>query len=268
MEEEENKKFEKISDRRVLRPLVIAAEKQKKMISLIHNEIYIIDETKINFATPNNISVCLNISNKHYDLAKEVFKKELKPKLTGKKKIINFNGSENSLLYDYFENLQISLIFVYTAVEAFANVAIPDSFTYEKRNNKNVKEIWEKESIERWLSTTEKIAEIVPSVLKLQSPKSEKFWTNFKKLEEIRNEIIHQKTVSNETNVSSKYLTEFFKESIFNIISSGFLVIEYFCSKTEYAHIYFPLGIGTNKMKPTIIDDWDTHFKTIDDEDE
>lgn len=254
-------------DLRGLRPLIIVAKKQEKTVALDHSEIYKLDNKKISFKAPNNISICLSISEREYDVAKDMFIRLVRPKLKSPKDNIEFETTEINDLYDYFEHLQISLIFIYTAVEAFANIAIPREFTYEKLNNKKVKEIWNKESIERWLPTSEKISNIIPSILKLKSPKTEPFWADFTKLEEIRNEIIHQKTVTNENNVSSKYLKEFFDENVFKVIRAGFSVIEYFCSNSEHGHIYFPKGIGKLMVTPIEIDDFDEYFEEVTEDD-
>lgn len=245
---------------RELRPFIIVAKKQQKTFVLGHNEILNVNGQKIDFTGPNNIAICLSISEREYEISQKMWIKYILPKIKKNQKEVTFTHKQTSKVYDYFEHLQTSIIFAYTAVEAFGNVAIPEEFTYEKTNNKKVKEIWTKENIERWLPTTEKICEILPKILQTSSPKDEKFWLDFKKLEEIRNEIIHQKTVTNELNVSSKYLHEFFSSKIFDIIRSGFLVIEYFCSKTKFAHVYFPLGVGTAKQQPIIVDDFETHF--------
>jgi len=253
----------KLPDRRQLRPVIIHAEKQDKTFVLGQNEIYELKDKKIDFTAPNNIAICLSISNKEYEIAIKKFLKLINPKLQSENNRVTFNKSETSDLFDYFEHLQVSLLFAYTAVEAFGNIAIPKNYTLEKVNNKKVKEIWTKESIERWLPTSEKLCDILPDILNVERPVNEPFWIKFKKLEEIRNEIIHQKTVTDKNNVSSKYLHEFFSRNIFEIIRSGYLIIEYFCSKVEFAEIYFPLGVGTNKQKHTIIDDFEKYFREL-----
>ncbi len=196
-------------------------------------------------------------------MAKRLYSMLIYPKIsTGKTKII-FDDSELEMLYNYFEHIQTSLIFIYTAVEAFANVAIPETFTYEKLNNKKVREIWGKEQIERWLPTTEKICDILPVILDVDSPKSESFWMGFKRLEELRNSIIHQKTISNEQSINSKFLSDFFDENIFDVIRSGYLVIEYFCNKSAIPHIYFPIGMGSSDLRPLEVDNIEDYFDEI-----
>jgi len=267
---EENTNTERVEgmqviDPRELRPYVIRAKKQNQVFVLGQNEIYLLDGKKISFPPPNNIALNLNISAKEYDIAIKMFEKKIRPLLM-QSKSIDFKKEEVSELYDYFEHLQVSLLFNYTAVEAFSNVAIPEEYQLEKLNNKKVKEIWVKENIERWLSTSEKIGDIVPKILDVPSPKNESFWNDFKELEKIRDEIVHQKTTTNETNVRSRFLKEFFKGEIFSIIRSGYLVINYFCTKSKQAHIYFPVGIGHPKIEPFEIDDFENYFAEIDED--
>lgn len=245
---------------RKLRPVCITSVKHSKMVAFEHQKTHTVKGVEYSFKTPNNISVCLNIGNREYEKAKALYGLLIHPKLAAANKQITFSEAELHVLYDFFEHLQTSLIFIYTAVEAFANIAIPEDFIHEKINNKKVKETWGKESIERWLPTTEKICDILPKILDVPVPKEETFWKNFKKLEQIRNNIIHQKTVMNESDVDSDYLQQFFDEDIFNIIRSGLLVIEHFCNNSEVAQIYFPLGMGTTKIIPHVVEDITEHF--------
>ena len=56
-------------------------------------------------------------------------------------------------------------------------------------NKKKVIEIWNKQNIERWICTTEKIGDIIPEIMHIESPKKLKIWSYFKSLEEMRNYI-------------------------------------------------------------------------------
>jgi hypothetical protein len=252
-----------VNNVRKLRPVCITSVRHGKMVAFEHQKTHKVKGVQFSFKTPNNISVCLSIGDREYEKAKALYLTLIHPKIAAGNKHIIFSEGELYALYDYFEHLQTSLIFIYTAVEAFANIAIPDDFTYEKVNNKKVKETWGKESIERWLPTTEKICDILPKILDVHAPKQEKFWKDFKKLEDIRNNIIHQKTVMNESNVNSDYLENFFDEDIFNLIRSGLLVIEYFCNNSASAHVYFPLGMGTKEIVPYLVDDINEHFPGV-----
>lgn len=252
-----------VNNARKLRPVGMISKKHSRLVAFEYNLTQEVNGKEFSFRTPNNISVFLNIVSREYERAKKTYLELIYPKLaTGKSKII-FEDTELEKLYDYFEHIQTSLIFIYTAVEAFANVAIPETFTHEKLNHKKVKETWGKESIERWLSTTEKICDILPVILEVNSPKAESFWCNFKKLEEIRNNIIHQKTVSNEKNVNVQYLKDYFDENIFEVIRSGYLVIEYFCNKCPLPHIYFPIWMGSANLRPVEVDNIEDYFDEI-----
>ena len=54
---------------------------------------------------------------------------------------------------------------IYTAIEALSNLLIPREYKIERKNNKGVLEIWNKDSIERWMKTSEKIGGIIPSII-------------------------------------------------------------------------------------------------------
>jgi len=251
-----------VNNARKLRPVGMISKKHSRLVAFEYNLTQEVKGKEFSFRTPNNISICLNVVSREYEMAKKIYFELIYPKLaTGKSKII-FEDAELEKLYDYFEHLQTSLIFIYTAVEAFANVAIPEAFTYERLKDKKT-ETWGKERIERWLSTTEKICEILPVVLEVDSPKTESFWNNFKKLVEIRNNIIHQKTISNEENVNVQYLKDYFDENIFEVIRSGFLVIEYFCNKSAVPHIYFPIWMGSSDLRPVEVENIEDYFDEI-----
>ncbi len=261
--QEPQKRIIPVNNVRKLRPVGMISKKHNRLVAFEFNLTQEVNGKEFSFRTPNNIAVCLNVGNREYEMAKRLYSVLIFPKITTEKTKIIFDDSELGMLYNYFEHIQTSLIFIYTAVEAFANVAIPETFTHEKLNNKKVKETWGKEQIERWLSTTEKICDILPVVLDVDSPKGESFWRDFKKLEDIRNNIIHQKTISNEKNINSKFLSDFFNENIFDVIRSGYLVIEYFCNKSAIPHIYFPLGMGSLDLRPQEVDNIEDYFDDI-----
>lgn len=249
-----------IKDVRMSRPIIVRVKSDRKDIVLQITETFEISNKKISFYSPNNISICLNKSKKESQLAQNIYSELLKPKFIQEDKI-EFSEDDIVKLYDYFEHIESAIIFIYTAVEAFSNVAIPKDHIIEKYNTKGIKEVWDKSSIERWLTTSEKIKNIVPEILEMESPKTAKFWSNFTKLEKIRNEIIHQKTADRDT-LDMKVLEEFLNKDIFKIIYSGFEVISFFCEK-ENKNAFFPMGFG--KAEPAIIeiDKFEEYFEVI-----
>jgi len=111
------------------------------------------------------------------------------------------------------------------------------------------------------------LAEILPEVLKVESPKKLKAWSKFRELEDIRNDIIHQKTsLKNPNDVDSRFLRRLLLPSIFQTIDAGFSLISFFCSK-ENSHAYFPLGFGPALVKPMEVDDVSTTLTVIEDDD-
>jgi hypothetical protein len=247
-------------DFRELTPLIIEDAKEGKTHFLRQIEQYIIKNKEVNFYTPNNITLALNISNKAYDLAQKMYAETIKKKLENKEINIQFKNGELSALYDFFEQAQISLIFLYTAIEAFANSSIPNNFLYEKTNSKTkVKEIWNKDNIERWMLTSEKLTEILPTIYNIQNPNQQPFWSSFKELESIRNDIIHQKTINLE--VDTSYLRRFLDYRIFEIIRGGYNLLEFFCNNNNKQ--FFPDGLGDKVITSIVLEDFKTYFAEV-----
>lgn len=113
-------------------------------------------------------------------------------------------------LFDCLEHLISLVIFSYSAIEVFANSSIPDNFrfTRERRDNKYSEE-YSKGQIERNLSLTIKLDEILPQIFSVQSPKGRRLWTDFVWLEELRDRFIHLKSSDwekSEPEMADKYV--------------------------------------------------------------
>ena len=261
MNESESNKERKTPDYRRNHPIAIYAVKQKKTILLNDVEIYNIKKTKVEFSTPNLISMFINVSHKAFIDSTNSFRKFIKPKLENGKNA-EFKDEELSQLYDYLESVKVSVIFAYNSIEAFVNIAIPDDFKYENKNNRGIKETWDKEAIQRWMTTSEKLIKILPELRNLSNPKKEKFWSDFKNLEQLRNDIIHPKLGSEELNTSNEIHKKFFDEKVFKWIKSTGDVLRFYC-QGEYSERYFPMGFGPRKIKPTELDDFDNYFEEV-----
>jgi hypothetical protein len=230
--------------------LIVDKKKPNARISLRLVESFNIDKVEISFYPPNIIALFVNIAERELSRARDLYKSFIAPKLIKRRKV-NFSEKEDSRLFDYFEYIQISIISIYTAIEALANVVIPYDYTLEKINQKKIKETWDKISIERWMSTVEKIGSIVPDILKIRSPKNESFWSSFLKLEELRNDIIHQKT--SKDNQDESPFKKLLENNIFEVIDSGFSVIRFFCDNAKH-HSLLPYGFGKVEIIPAEID--------------
>lgn len=188
----------------------------------------------LTYFQPNNIALLLSISQKSLEKAKLFFKEKFKDhsivldyiKYDGDKK--KFIGSKSSDICDYIEFIQVCIVFSYSSIEAFANISIPENYTYSYRKNKKCnEEIYDKSSIERWVSLRDKISIILPNIYKVKKPTLKKWWGEFIKLENYRHNIIHQKSIE-----STEFYKKYFRDDIFNICSVAQNVIKYFYEET------------------------------------
>ena len=199
-----------------------------------------VGKSNISIAAPNEISLSLNISKKARENSTRL-RTELTHKLDSVGESL-FND-EASLAYDFLEETQKAIIFSYKAIESFCNEAIPDDYIYRKTNSRGIEEHYRKEQIERWITTSEKVSEILPSVFNCASPKGEKFWSNFKNLERLRNDIIHSKS-----NASTAVLAELFSDEVETYLQSSLSVLSFFIAQ-DSSNQLFPLGFGVSKIK-------------------
>jgi hypothetical protein len=263
MKSDQTKKRIKIKDKRLFRPAVFiedSGQGKKQMMAIFHQiTTLIIDRCKIDFPSPNPISFFMSISKKQHDIARVIYQDLIKPNIISDQ-VYDVPDEDLPRLLDYFEHIQTSVITIYSAVEALSNVAIPKDFELVRKNPKGVKEIWEKETIERWFSTSEKIGDILPGILKIPSPKNLPFWEGFKKLESVRNDIIHQKySDKNKKDIETRFLEVLISEKINEYIKNGFDLIAYFC-ENDRSHLFLPLLFNGPSEDYITINDWDGTF--------
>lgn len=98
-------------------------------------------------------------------------------------------------VYDYLELIMTSVLFAYTAIEAFSNEEIPDDYYLEQeRNREGIFVAYGKESIERKVTLNEKLASVLPETTRRKSPKGLKVWEDYVTLRRLRDRIVHLKT--------------------------------------------------------------------------
>lgn len=83
----------------------------------------------------------------------------------------------------------------------------------------------------------------MPPILKCSPPQSEIFWSEFKSLERLRNEIIHSK--SSNTDAIQE---ELFAEHVYRHIQSAMALLEHFIS-IDPSNPIFPLGFGKSMVR-------------------
>lgn len=244
-----------LADYRMMRPKVYLPTGGNTVYQSQQNSRFLLTkDCGISFLTPNGVALFINKARKEYDISfqiySEVVQKKLKPNF-----LYVVQPDIISGLYDYFESIQSCIIMIYSAIEALCNVAIPHDYTFTKKNNKGITEIWDKQNIEKWTSTEEKAGKIVPELLGIKSPKNQPYWENFKKLKYIRDEIIHQKQSAITPNeVESAFLELLLKETIFDKIKAGFAIVQYFCDEDK-THNYFPMLEAETPLSVNFVDD-------------
>ncbi|MDD5251622.1 MAG: SEC-C metal-binding domain-containing protein [Patescibacteria group bacterium] len=106
--------------------------------------------------------------------------------------------AEAGLLFDFFEQMMAAVVFSYTSIESFTNIAVPEGFLHEEiRTDGRCTERYDKSQIERNLKLSRKL-ELLPNWLEDGAgacPKGTLLWDRFKKLETLRDRIIHLKSV-------------------------------------------------------------------------
>jgi hypothetical protein len=97
-------------------------------------------------------------------------------------------------LFDFLESTVAHVVFAFTAIEAFANEAVPKGFVYS-RVVKGVTEHLRKSDVERRVNLDEKLGRVLPAALSVASPKGERVWQHYVSLKKIRHRLIHLKAV-------------------------------------------------------------------------
>jgi len=224
----------KLYDTRLMKP-ICHQEYKNGILSgsmLIQNldTVSLNKKKKLTYFVPNNIALLLSVSKKSLDTAKLTYNKNfLNPEfeldinnISGDKKLAMNNVS--SLVCDYLESIQTSIVFGYTALEAFINLSIPDDYIYTaEKSNKGIIESYDKKAIERWLPLKTKLDSVLTEVYQTKKVQNEKWWTLLLDLENYRNDIIHQKSISH-----TEFYKDYFKERIFKVCQSVDTIIQFF----------------------------------------
>jgi hypothetical protein len=144
---------------------------------------------QVDFAVPSSPALFLNAARRSYAQIKDLEPEKMFYKWQNGRIPIN-----HSLLFDYFEAFASHIVFSFTALEAFANEAIPMEFEYEVEK-KGEKALLKKPDIERAVNLDEKLHSVLPKALGVPSPKGKKPWQHYKLLKGMRDRIIHLKTI-------------------------------------------------------------------------
>jgi len=202
----------------------------------------------LSYYSPNNVGILLSIAYKSKEEAKKIFNEYFNPekfdhRLRKKEgqpdKIIK---EDSRLVYDYIELIQISLVFGYTAIETFVNLSIPDDYVYIKKvKNRGTEEHFDKKAIERWISLRDKLSLILPDIYETPPFKRGKLWNDFIRFENFRDDIIHQKAIS-----ETEFYKTYFKSNFFNNFNVPEDIMKFFFEKRKDKN-------STNPLWPWVI---------------
>lgn len=194
------------------------------------DEVSLNKKSSITYFVPNNVALLLSVSKKALISAQRTYTDNLSNpeivldlnKMEGDRKAMMNNAS--SLVCDYLESIQTSIVFGYTALEAFVNLSIPSDYKYTTaKNSKGISETYDKIAIERWLPLKTKIKNILVDIYQTKKVEGQKWWGYFSNLEQYRNDIIHQKSISH-----TEFYKVYFKPNIFHVCEAPKEVIRFF----------------------------------------
>ncbi len=194
------------------------------------DEVKFSNSNKLNYFAPNNVGILLSITNKSLQQAKEIFEMQIDPnrfnhslnKADGDK--TEFLISKSKVLYDFIETVQSAVVFAYTSLESFANLSIPNSYEFKNKvESKGIVEIYDKISIEKWISLRQKLSVILVEIYKTEDLTKKPIWSHFIKLEQYRHDIIHQKSIDR-----IEFFKKYFNKDIFKTCSCAEEIIDFF----------------------------------------
>ncbi|MDQ3019777.1 MAG: hypothetical protein M3R36_04290 [Bacteroidota bacterium] len=188
---------------------------------------------------PNFTALYLNISDKNFKIAEELYNERILNRLNEKNDYYELPFEDESVIYDFLEAVFSSIIFAFSAVECLINSLIPNYIIIVKKKSENKFELESKGKIEKFFTLEEKVKKILPKVYDYGFNANKiKCWGNFKKLISHRNELIHFK--SNEFDGNKSSHTKFIGNLIvdvctLNVIESAREIIKYLIKKIPYS---------------------------------
>jgi hypothetical protein len=146
------------------------------------------------FVMPNPASLALSIA-----ISSGAMAEALRPRLTTAE-VVEPTGNRGFAirnerlgdLYSFFEQSMVAVTMSFQAVELFANTIIG------RRAKGTITIVRKKETLqlnadeaERRLSTDEKLADVLPALMNVSSPKQFQVWQRFKQLKDWRDDTMH-----------------------------------------------------------------------------
>jgi hypothetical protein len=213
-------------DKRLKKPVVYRDKEFGEDITIQEIVTLKTGKASVRFDVPNFTSLFLSKSEKELEMARAIYNNLITPKLT-ERGLFAFSKMENVQLFDYLEHIMSAVTTSFTAVECLFNDLVPDDFVYEEKRKGEESKFYNRKEIERWISTIDKVALIIPKALNIPSPKTYNFWPKFTKLKALRNDIVHFRSVLPiEQDEKERILSLLIDDSAFGKVTAAFDLIK------------------------------------------
>lgn len=252
-----------IFDKRVQKPIVYRVGDLGEDVTMQETLNYKVGKCHLRFYKPNATAIFLSSSEKELTQAKKIYNALIINKIT-KRDQFNLSDDDTVLLYDYMEHIQSAIVMAFTAVECLINELVPGDFIYRKKLKDGRIEELNRKDIERWMSTIDKITLVIPSALNINNPTTYNFWPKFTKLKDLRNDIIHSRSILPiEIEENQRIFSLLLNDSVFGKIKSASELINKIHSELP-PHQVMPILKETENIEPINISTWESSgFKKI-----
>lgn len=210
---------------------------------------------------PNFTALFLNISDKNFQASKQIYEDIIIPNLIDKGNYCELEcENSESIFYDFYEAILISIFFAYNAVECLVNNLIPNYSVVFSKTKENECILKSKNCIERFVGLEEKVKNILPKIYGYAfNPGKIKCWSDFKTLIKYRNEIAHFKSFEYDDYKNNQI--DFINKMIVNVITMDIVesarkLIQYLNSKINNVP-GFPSEFSKEKLN---LDDYLKHY--------
>lgn len=252
-----SKHIHHLYDKRQKKPVVFRAKKDNEDITIQEIINMRLGKCKLRFDAPNFTSLFLSKSKFELKKAREIYDSLIRPKINTRKSY-ELSKEDNVILFDYLEHIQSAIVMAYTAVECLANDLLPDDFSYIDEERGRTPKQYDRKEIERWIPTIEKVAVVLPKALGKINPKKYSFWPKFTKLKDLRNDIIHFRSLMPiEQKEAERIISLLLQDSVFGKIESAYDLIGKIHSDLS-PHSKMPILNNTEDINPIEIDTWDS----------
>lgn len=244
-------------DKRLKKPVVYRIAEFNEDITMQEIVTLKLGKCELRFHVPNFTSIFLGKAEKELLKAKDIYKTLINPRLISRERFI-LSNEDTVKLFDYLEHVQSAITMAFTAVECLANDLLPDDFVYEERRKGEETKRYNRKDIERWISTIDKLALVIPQAHNIPSPKTYNFWPKFTKLKDLRNDIIHFRSLLPiEQEEGNRIISLLIKDSVFGKITSAFDLIKKIQASLP-PNEKMPILKNTETIIPIEISTWDS----------